>query len=143
MLVSHEELLAILKEWELRYWTVDTADTSANRSDERYKIRWRVKIAVVNKSLPDFPDFDDGYAMNISPHGLGVITRYALSVGEWCLCFLYPSMPEEPFILLGQVIWQKSVNEVYATGLTYLEWKADDELDAVLDQAKRERQSIR
>ena len=140
MLVSHSELLHILREWESRYWNVEVAES--RREEDRYKVRWPVRVAVIRKTASSTIEFDEAYAVNISPSGLGVITRYPLVGGDWCLCLLTPSAASAPCILLGEVVWQRPVNEVFVTGLAFLAWQDDQEFDTALDTARRDRYAI-
>ncbi|MCZ6678549.1 MAG: PilZ domain-containing protein [Candidatus Poribacteria bacterium] len=141
MLVSQSELFRILREWESRYWSVPPAEVSQRA--ERFRVKWKVRVGVVNKSSPNPLAFDNGQAINISATGLGLITRHSISPGDWCLCLLHVPEPNAPFVVLGQAIWQTPVNAVFATGVELVLWQNEKELDQALWLAKKEEQSAR
>jgi hypothetical protein len=134
--VTYSELLEILRKRESRYWHL--ASTKAGRRAERFKVRWWFQVAVVDKSSPASTEFDDGYAMNISATGLGLLTRRPMLVGSWCLCFIYPPVPDAPFTVLGKILWQKPINEVFATGIEFILWQDEREHDLALTLAQQE-----
>jgi len=96
-------------------------------------------VAVVDKSSPTSTEFDDGYAMNISAIGLGLLTRRPMPVGSWCLCFIYPRVPDAPFTVFWKILWQKPINEVFATGIEFILWQDEREHDLALTLAQQEK----
>ena len=136
--VSHEELLDILRDWERRHANVNVG--AKLQRPERMKVLWKLGVAAVKKPLTTSLEFDEGRVLNISASGFGSIIQLpsSVSAGDWCLCLLFPPAPNIPFIALGQVIWQKPIREMFVTGIEFLMWQDEEELNLALQMAQRE-----
>lgn len=103
---------------------------------QRFKVRWKLKIAGVNKRSKMSLAFDEGRVMDMSATGLGAVTLKPISAGDLCMCLLYPPTPDVPLITFGRAIWQKPIKRAFATGIECLGWQREPELDLALRLAK-------
>lgn len=139
--ISHKELIRTVGDWDI-YHSSATAVSSIPQREERFKVRWKLKFAVVNKESS--LELHEGQVINMSENGLGfigILTKSSTSTGDWCLCLLYPPTANAPFIALGRAVWQEPINKVFAIGIELLEWQSEEELNLALQLAKKSRRS--
>lgn len=133
--MSQQELLKMLGDWQSRHSDVESAVVKRRRA-KRMKARWKLRTATVNRYTQIPPHFDIGWVIDISATGLGMFTQQPPATGDWCWSFIYLPEQSTPCIVVGRVAWAKPLSRGFVSGIEFVAWYDDQELDAVLEVAE-------